>query len=486
MADEFNTEKEPAPDIADARPDPTVLDYVPFPAFGDWVPAQADLSTFDKFADQLRLTREESTAAALKDAVDKATRWAAINTGAIEGLYEVDRGFTYTFAVSAAAWNDIHKLKGTDAANSMQDAIKAYDFVLDAVTESRPVTEAWIRELHAIVADSQQTYTALTPLGLQEQPLPKGEYKTQPNSPLNLSTNTVHSYAPPIDTPSEMHRYIGELRSAEFVAAHPVLQAAYAHYAFVCIHPFVDGNGRVSRAIASVFTYRDPGVPLVIFADQKSDYIDALEVSDGGDSQVFLRFISERVIDTVQMVRSEVSKGLVPDIAEQMAQLAPVLSGKQGISHTEIDAIAVRGLDAFQAALDSELGQAGLVAPIAGVVQRYQGGGVSGAPEGYRGLPNSPPPLALMLSVQSQAPASGTEQRNYAVAVARPGTDGPDFIIHSATRHIVEFDLREIHPTVSSALVYRLESEAQREIRETVAGVAAQATQSLRAAGYVS
>lgn len=30
-----------------------------------------------------------------------------------------------------------------------------------------------------------------------------------------------------------------------FVKAHPVLQAAWAHFAFVAVHPFADGNGRV-------------------------------------------------------------------------------------------------------------------------------------------------------------------------------------------------------------------------------------------------
>lgn len=486
MPEEFNTEKEP-PFVDDApRDDPVVIPYVNFPSFEAWVSQAPDLSTFDKFASQLEVTRDDSTPEALEDAVRTATRWAAINTGAIEGLYEADRGFTYTVAVSAAAWNDIHKLKGSSAAASMQDAIDAYEFVLDAVTRSQPISEAWIRKLHETVTASQETYSAITPLGVQEQPLPKGVYKTQPNSPLNIATNIVHSYAPPIDTPSEMARFVDELRSRAFIDAHPVAQAAYAHYAFVCVHPFADGNGRVSRALASIFTYRNPGVPLVIFADQKSAYIDALEAADDGKFGAFIRFISERVIDTVQMVRSEISKALVPNVADQMAQLASVLSGKQGISHTEIDAIAARSLEVFQAALQSQVESAGIAPPIGAIVQQVQGS-VAGAPPGYRSLPDLPNARALSvgLTVQSRSPAKGEERRQYAVAVARPGTDGPDFIVHSAARHIVEFDLREIHETVSPALVYRFESEAQREIREAVAIVAAKATASLRRAGYV-
>lgn len=445
---EFNTEKEPAASSAGIDA-PIVMPYKSFPSFAEWIDEPIDMGVFNNFAEQLRLTKSASTEAALADAVQTATRWAAVNTGAIEGLYEVDRGFTYTVAVSAAAWSDIHKLKGQAAANSMQDAVDAYDFVLDATTQVHPLTEVWIRKLHAIVTRTQETYTVITAVGPQEQPLAKGKYKTDPNSPLNIGTNTVHSYAPPIDTPSEMARLIGELRSSGFGSAHPIVQAAYSHYAFVCVHPFADGNGRVSRALASVYLYRSPGVPLVIFADQKNDYLDALELADEGDARGFIRFVSERAIDTVQMVRAEMSKGLALGVAEQMAQLATVLSGRQGLPHSEIDAIAARLVGVFQAALDAQLAADPLSPPMTGAVQAI-GMGAQGLPSGYRGLPGSQP--AVLLNMNSAAPAAGQDQRIYMVGVARPGVDAADFIIYSSTRVLLEVDLREVHPTDRSGV----------------------------------
>lgn len=479
---EFNTEKEPTTPEAELN-EPLVLPYEPFPSFADWIHEPIDMGVFDNFAEQLQLTKAASTESALADAVQTATRWAAVNTGAIEGLYEVDRGFTYTVAVSAAAWSDIHKIKGQAAANSMQDAVDAYEFVLDATTRAHPITEVWIRELHAIVTRTQETYTVITAVGPQNRPFAKGEYKSDSNSPLNIATNTVHSYAPPIDTPSEMARLMGELRTSEFGSAHPIVQAAYSHFAFVCIHPFADGNGRVSRALASVYLYRSPGVPLVIFADQKNDYLDALELADAGDHRGFVRFVSERAIDTVQMVRAEMSKGLVLGVSEQLAQLATVLSGRQGLPHTEIDAIAARLLGVFQAALDAQLVADPLLAPMTGSVQPYGMGTLDGLPNGFRGVTGNQ--SVVMLYVSSFAPAAGQEQRTYDVGVARPGVDASDFVIYSSTRVLLEVDLREVHPTVGPALVFRAESEAAREIRETVAGVAAQATNSLRSAGYL-
>ena len=81
-----------------------------------------------------------------------------------------------------------------------------------------------------------------------------------------------------------------------------------AHYAFVCIHPFADGNGRVSRALASVFLYRSPGIPLVIFADQKNTYIDALEAADKGKYNLFVQFIADVCTDTVGLFSSDAER----------------------------------------------------------------------------------------------------------------------------------------------------------------------------------
>jgi len=87
----------------------------------------------------------------------------------------------------------------------------------------------------------------MTTVGPQEQALPKRQYKIMPNH-VRTRKGADHSYAPVDVTPAEMARLVAELRSDAFLTAHPVLQAAYAHYGLVAIHPFADGNGRVARA----------------------------------------------------------------------------------------------------------------------------------------------------------------------------------------------------------------------------------------------
>ncbi len=127
----------------------------------------------------------------------------------------------------------------------------------------------------------------------------------------------MHSYAPVELTPAEMHRLVTELRSEAFLAAHPVLQASYAHYAFIVIHPFADGNGRVARALASLFMYRARSIPLLILSDQKQEYFAALEPADKRDFQLFVDFALDRAIEAMQLVqesvRAQMASELWPD-----------------------------------------------------------------------------------------------------------------------------------------------------------------------------
>ena len=87
--------------------------YRGFPDFSSWgrlSPADDDL--WNRFAASLAERRQAATPEALKNAVEVAVRAAALDTGAIEGLYSVDRGFTMTVAVQGLAWQQMVEERG--------------------------------------------------------------------------------------------------------------------------------------------------------------------------------------------------------------------------------------------------------------------------------------------------------------------------------------------------------------------------------------
>jgi Fic family protein len=286
--------------------------YRGFPDFSTWGELSSqDADLWSRFAASLEERRREASPETLKASVEVAVRAAALDTGAIEGLYSVDRGFTMTVALQSLTWEQAIEERGAGVRELFEAQLSAYELVLDAVTHKLPITEAWIRALHERLCEPQKTYRVLTDVGWQEQDLPKGQYKNRPNH-VHLTDGTFHAYAPVDRVAEEMHRLIEQIRTPEFEAAHPVLQASYCHYAFVVIHPFADGNGRVARALASTFFYRAQSIPLVIFENQRPAYLDSLRAADLGDFRQVISFFLDRGIDTMQLVSESLMTAVAP------------------------------------------------------------------------------------------------------------------------------------------------------------------------------
>ena len=83
-----------------------------------------------------------------------------------------------------------------------------------------------------------------------------GEWRTSDADPMRvvsgpIGNERVHFQAPPADClEAEMRRFLEWF--SEPPRIDPVLKAGVAHFWFVTIHPFEDGNGRVARAIADM------------------------------------------------------------------------------------------------------------------------------------------------------------------------------------------------------------------------------------------
>ncbi|MDK8545195.1 Fic family protein [Corynebacterium pseudodiphtheriticum] len=285
--------------------------YRPFPSVSQWAELSVSLRDVDNAHARMQEAKETVSTEALGSALEAARRAAAVDTNAIEGIFPTDRGFTRTVAEQTGAWQQLMDQRGAHVRPAFEDTLAGFDFILDHTTGTYPLTETAIKELHAVMLNSQDEITVYVSvndnLQAQRQKLPKGEYKKQPNSPTRHDGSTFH-YAPVADTAPEMARFIAELNSETFAALHPVVQAAYAHYAFVRIHPFADGNGRIARALASIFLYRSPGVPLVIYHDQQADYLDALEAADDGHFTQLVRFLAEKSVDTAWSIARSVRR----------------------------------------------------------------------------------------------------------------------------------------------------------------------------------
>ena len=79
--------------------------YRPFPDFEPFLAASTvDIAPWERVAAGLQRKQAGGAQADFDRAVEVALRAAAVDTGAIEGLYKVDRGFTITVAEEQPGW----------------------------------------------------------------------------------------------------------------------------------------------------------------------------------------------------------------------------------------------------------------------------------------------------------------------------------------------------------------------------------------------
>ena len=116
--------------------------------------------------------------------------------------------------------------------------------------ETIPFTENYIKQLHKILlkySDKDERH--------------RGEYKKFPNNVIAFDASgkelgTIFETTSPFDTIKEMQDLINwislYLNNKEDLELHPLILIAIFVIRFLAIHPFSDGNGRLSRALTTL------------------------------------------------------------------------------------------------------------------------------------------------------------------------------------------------------------------------------------------
>ena len=123
-----------------------------------------------------------------------------------------------------------------------------------------------------------------------------GDWRTDKSGPMQVVSGAfgrekVHYEAPANDRlNAETTRFLAWLNAGP--ATDPVLTSALAHFWFVTIHPFDDGNGRIARAIADMILARSENSAQRFYSmsaqiqRERNAYYDILEASQRGDLNI--------------------------------------------------------------------------------------------------------------------------------------------------------------------------------------------------------
>lgn len=151
---------------------------------------------------------------------------------------------------------------------------------LEAEDGERPLSETFIRNLHKTLL--REDYEESRELGgiIRTYTVHAGIYKTRPNS-VRTVTDEIFEYASPEETPALMadlvQWYHEEEQKKELS---PIELATLFHYRYIRIHPFEDGNGRVSRLLVNYILHRHGYPMIVVKSDDKTNYLTALNRCD--------------------------------------------------------------------------------------------------------------------------------------------------------------------------------------------------------------
>lgn len=222
-----------------------------------------------------------------------AREWS-IETGQIEGVYELDRGITQTLIERGIDADLIGNHPGQKPpeliAAIIQDHAEVLEGLFQIVKGDRPLTKGYIHELHAGLLRHQETTMVMDQFGhLFESQLAKGKYKERPNNP-KKPDGSMHQYCPPEQVDTEMDRLLALHAEHEKRGVPVEMESAWLHHRFTQIHPYQHGNGRVARALASLIFIKAGWFPVVVTRDERARYIDALEVADQGDLEAMVSF----------------------------------------------------------------------------------------------------------------------------------------------------------------------------------------------------
>lgn len=183
--------------------------------------------------------------AAWREQLDKLNRVRAVHgTTALEGNPLSESEVSQQIEVSADPRRQ--KERATKEQLQIRNASRAQDWVrLRFNPEHAPLEVSDILRLHLMVtARSDETHNV------------PGQFRTFSVTVGSPQMGGIHRGAPAEDIPKLMDDYVGFVNSAKLRAQHPVIQALLSHFFLVTIHPFGDGNGRVSRLVEAGLLFR--------------------------------------------------------------------------------------------------------------------------------------------------------------------------------------------------------------------------------------
>ena len=177
---------------------------------------------------------------------------------------------------------------------------EALNKLYQLINKEIKITESLIKEFHKIIL--------VEPYSDTNAEINPGEWKTIPNY-LYSPTGERIDFESPEDVPSSMNNLINWLnnhisppkRKKSKYDLHPLLIAAGFHIKFIQIHPFGDGNGRMSRILTNLILMLCGYVPSIVKQEDRNKYYTAINNGSQDNPEDLAIFLGQAVIHSLKL-----------------------------------------------------------------------------------------------------------------------------------------------------------------------------------------
>lgn len=165
------------------------------------------------------------------------------------------------------------------------------------------ITEPLVKKIHRLIVDKILTTDQA------------GEYRLKQVVIRNSQTGEVtFRPPPPIEVPFLMREYLYWVNRDDKHEIHPVLKAGIAHHELVRIHPFIDGNGRIARVIATLILFLG-GYDIRRFFSLEEYYdkdavvyYESLQKASSGDLSTWLEYFTSGAAIEFDKIKEKILK----------------------------------------------------------------------------------------------------------------------------------------------------------------------------------
>lgn len=199
-----------------------------------------------------------------------------------------------------------------------RNVLNYLDYVGQGEISKGRITEEVVKKIHTLTVEKLM------------QPEAGGSFRKTQVVVKNSKTGEITFRPPPaIEVPYQISDFLEWLNKTSKDDMHPVLKAGITHYELVRIHPFIDGNGRMARAAATLVLFFDDYDIRKFFSLEEyydrdaAHYYDSLRSAAQGELTTWLEYFTEGLAIELSRIKEKVQK-LSTDL-----QLKQKLGGQQ-------------------------------------------------------------------------------------------------------------------------------------------------------------